>query len=765
MKRISPLAFLIAWLGLAAAAVSPIYAADSPTAGSTPPQPGNLSGEGTGTVRVTHPNLFLNRAEIDAMREKIRQRAWAGRLYQRLQAQVEDTLRGGQEYAHYYDPSPYPGVDIGGGWTTARRTRDVALAAVISGEARYVEKVRDILLYYVAAFAGTPPSRDVVLRGAPGDVNLWGQSRIYDQLSPAEQKSLFPFLTFGAPRTVIGLCWAYDLVHDRLSPVDREAVENFLRRLARTAMVPLAKFPVAENKLFWGRALCGVVGYTVGDRELIHFALDAPGGLKDTLEKGYRDQLWYGANAYDLVYVSSMMVALAEAALRGDGIDLYRWRSASGNSIRDFFDTSLKLAFLRYRDSSYAWVLAQNPARDQWDHALWGYLALTHGGDLPERVAPPAAPSSIFPANGMAMLRADESSSYWTSPGPAVSIRFGATRISHGHKDPFHITFHGKGGLLEPDWFVQWDYDNAGRGGRSSMNWSKHPVGHNTLLVDRKAMDALTQPLTVAGHNFGSAAKVIRVSGSVYPGVEQSRTLALTRGYLLDLFEARSDVEHTYDWILHGLGDLDVPGFAFSPFDIGADLGFNLIDSSAPNNAENRWMRNGLRAAAPETWSAIWKQAKGDAWRQDKAIGVRVSVLGDPGTTIHRADGPYYVSSGGLADRPEDGKTRAVPLVVARRQGRNTVYLALHEPFDDTTSSALRLRRIRANDGILAVEIRAESYTDYFFHAGGASGPRQVQSEIGSFRLNGSFGFIRREGKGTVTQGLSESALDFRSQP
>ncbi|MBI3947686.1 MAG: hypothetical protein HY321_17325 [Armatimonadetes bacterium] len=756
---------------------------------------------------VTHPNLFLNRAEIEAMGERIRRHEWARRLAERVQAQADDTLRGGHEFDLYYDRYAYPHVNVSSLWTTGRRVRDVALAAVISGEQRYADYVREVLLSSVAAYAEQPGPLDAA-RGARIAANPWVYNRIYDQLVLTERQLVDAHLVFGSPKAGIIFCWAYDLLHDRFSPADREAVEGFLVGWARDARVPLAKHPAPSNRLMWGRAFCSVVGYTVGDRELVDFGIEVPGGLKDVLEQGHPDGIWYGANAYSMSYISSSMAAVAEAALHGDGADLYRWRSPSGVSMKDFYDVCLSLAFptdlrvathgdnsaqspfvsehethtghhvgdyflindrdgrdwnkydlayLRYRDPAYAWVLSQNPDRDEWDHGLWGYLALTHGEPLPEGIAPPAAPSVILRRNGLAMLRAEESPAYWTSRSPAVFVRFGPTTVNHGHDDPFHITFHGKGRLLEPDWFIQWDYGRT-KGGRNPTPWSTGPVGHNTLVVDKKTMPVLKDHLTLAEEDFGPAVKVLRISGSVYPGIEQTRTLALTGEYLLDLFAARSEAEHTYDWILHALGELNVPGLAFSPFDIGADLGFGVIDPEAPADARNRWVRNGMQAEAAEAWAATW--------RQEEGAGVRVTLLDAPGTTVCRADGPYYVSAGGPADEPADGRRRSIPFVVARRHCRSTLYVALHEPFDGSGAPDARLRRIQTSEGVLGVEIHCGGATDYFFYAEGLPGPHAVESEIGALRLKGGYGYIRRDSRGITTRGLSEGAgSDLRLPP
>jgi hypothetical protein len=138
------------------------------------------------------------------------------------------------------------------------------------------------------------------------------------------------------------------------------------------------------------------------------------------------------------------MLALAEAALHYDGTDLYRYRSKkSGASIKDvvdgyillgyplertgvgrgsvrmatfadgstsysprgeLYDTflvnpvnptdprmpsftgELEIAYKRYKDPGYAWLLGLNPKRDAnvtYGRATWGYIGLTHGEPLP----------------------------------------------------------------------------------------------------------------------------------------------------------------------------------------------------------------------------------------------------------------------------------------------------------------------------------------------------------------------------------------------
>ena len=735
---------------------------------------------------VRHPNLFLNPAEIEGMRRKVDAYAWASELYQHLRERAADTIQGGHRHDAYYDRYEYPGTGkplppghtdrwlpnakdrsaIHYPWCHGRRLRDVALVYVISREPQYGNAVREGLMHYADRYRDRPVTMNSFTHAMGG----------------------------------INLCWAYDLIHDHLSLGDRAAIEDFFLRWADKAMAFLGKKGIG-NKSMLGRAFCCTVGCALGNRELIDFAIEARGGLKDAIEVALWDQaIYYEASAYELQYVSSAMAVMAEAAWHHDRIDLYHWKSPSGRSIKDFYDTCLRLAFpvdlrlttygdnssqspvvseremhtghqsgesylindrdgrdwnkvdlayRRYQDPAYAWVLSRNPKRDEWDHAVWGHLGLTHGDPLPDSLPAPDARSSVFPKSGIAMLRAQEGPAYWTSRSPAVSIRFGP-QVGHGHRDQFHISFHGKGTLLEPDWFVQWDYGGR-RGGRNPTPWSAHTVAHNTVLVDRKCAPPQRSALPVPETDFGSAAKQIRIAGTVCPGVVQSRTLVLTKEYLLDVFANHSDRERTYDWLLHALGRLNVPGVEAELCDLGAELGFGVIDTAQAGEPENRWIRNGMAADLSGTLSAVWTQESG--------IGVKLIVLGAEGTTVRWGDGPHYVSSYGTADTLPDGQPRAVPLVAVRRRAASTIYIALHEPFDSTNAPRLVLRQVCDRDGVVLLEVKSEDFLDLLLYARDLAGPHELATEAGSFRFSGGYAFVRLQRDQVIAQGRLEEML------
>src|SRR5439155_23323032 len=95
----------------------------------------------------------------------------------------------------------------------------------------------------------------------------------------------------------------------------------------------------------------------------------------------------------------------------------------------------LELAYKRFGDEGYAWMLSLNPNREAYirnGRPAFSYVALTHGESLPAQPKPPAAPRGLYPSMGFAMIRSDESPRYWTPGALAALLRLGPS-LAHGH--------------------------------------------------------------------------------------------------------------------------------------------------------------------------------------------------------------------------------------------------------------------------------------------------------------------------------------------
>ncbi|GBD35127.1 hypothetical protein HRbin36_00231 [bacterium HR36] len=709
---------------------------------------------GDSPSRVRHPNLLLNRQELEEIRQKIEQQGWAAALFARVKALADE-----------------PGVH------PERNLRETALVYAITLQKSYGEKVRQHLVHL--ARASLPEYEKVNLPLQP-EFGAWGPWGVY--------------------------AWAYDLCYDCFAPQERELVERWLRTVACTIIAGEKLWTTTPNLVFDKHCRVGLIGYCLGDKELIDWALHdrgahgpRRGGFYAVLDSMIQDgHFWGEAPIYALHYDVHGMLALAEAARHYDGTNLYDYVAPKSKaSIRSILDGYLRMAFplertgigqgsIRlatfgdgatsygplgtlhdtflanpigrpapgeilgeleiayryYRDPGYAWLLCLNPARDHavvYGRAVWGYTALTHGLALPDNPPAPPAPSGVYPSQGFAMLRADESPRYWTSGALAAVIRLGRA-IGHGHEDYYSLILHGKGRLLYPDLnVIQYE--------PTYLNWTHEGIAHNTLLVDYQS--PRPGPFTTQ-HEFTPEVKYFAIRGQAFADVEQSRTLLLAPEYLVDVFQAadqRGRVR-TYDWVLHGLGRL-YPGNpqAYQP---GNDLlpFYWWIDNERRRTTDATWQADWLQQSAGVTPGA---QPLGKEWFTQR-VGVRLTMLGEPQTQVYCGDGP--ITDGPPYHRIEGHPEGSSPLVIARRRAVATSFVAVHEPYD-SAPQLVQVERLldKPTTDVIALRLQAPRFTDYVLLGQSADQELCVENTAGvAFRFR-RYAWLRLRGDGLVIRG------------
>jgi hypothetical protein len=666
--------------------------------------------------RVRHPNLLLNQKEIDEIKAKVKKHAWAARLLEKVKKMAADNSH------------------------TNRTPREAALAYVLTGEKKYATAARRALVgnthYYLAQYQKLDLKRDP-------DFGAWG-----------------PWATWA---------WAYDLTYDTFSDEERQLVERLLRTAARTIVAGLKLRSTTPNLVFEKHWKVGLVGYCLGDKELIDWGLNDPGhhgrslgGFYQVLDTMVKDgQFWGEAPIYALHYDVHGMLALAESARHYDGTDLYRYVSKkSGGSIKKLIDGylamayplektgirggsvrlatfgdgsttysprgelgdtfllnpvsgtvgeitlngELEIAYKRYKDPGYAWLLSLNPDRDTYigaaaqggNRPIWGYIALTHGEPLPKNPEPPQAPGGVFKSQGFAMLRSDESARYWTSGATAAVLRLGAL-VGHGHKDYFHLILYGKGRLLYPDLNII-QYEPA------YLNWTHEGIAHNTLLVDHQS--PRPGPFTTR-KDFAPAAKFFALEGTAFKDVKQVRALLLTPEYLADVFRAADTLgrKRTFDYVLHGLGRL-YPGnpAAYRPSDRLVPF-YWWVDNERSRKTAATWQADWIQQSAGVTRGL---QRFGKDWFE-QTVGVRLTMLGAPGTRVFTGDGP--LTDGPPHHRIDGNPEGSGPMVVARRRAAATTFAAVHEPYEKR-SSIRRVRRLQETDAAVGMEVEGATFSD-----------------------------------------------------
>lgn len=366
----------------------------------------------------------------------------------------------------------------------------------------------------------------------------------------------------------------------------------------------------------------------------------------------------------------------------------------------------------RFPNQGFEYFLAQ--MRRPGDKKYYPSMFTTLKPIDPADVEPPPAPSYLSTERGFALLRMDESPSYWEGSRPAVSQQFGMYYVHYVH-DCFSIL--GYYALNRPIYINSWG--GSAKGYAGGHPWKDSTRGHAGVVVDNQKPRPIDRgEKGLANHTnirFQSAAD-FKVSGAkargLWRGVDAERVLVLTDDYLFDVYALHSDKAHRYEWMLHGPGS-HAPG-AGDVWQKSTELDGGLLYVRPGTNPTGAPTSNDLqdvqKSSPAGDWSTTFiqdryeaaaKQRFDDSWF-DRGIGVRVSVLGEEGTDVF-AGRPPASNKKGKSTMSEFGGFS----MMIRRTAQNTQFVALHEPFEGglEKAPATKLEKVSDENGILVVKV------------------------------------------------------------
>jgi len=608
-----------------------------------------------------HPRLLLDRQDIQALQQRIAQKPWTQQwsAYKKsvdasLAQPVELPPRGGNWSHNYVCPQHGAHLKQGkriGTWEWEHRCpvgkhilrgdpsqahldfdgnaimgvhgdyagllRDAGVVFQVTGDRRYAEKAREILLAYAAKYLAYPRHNN---QGRPK-----GGGRVASQ-SLSEASWLIP-VAQGA-----------DLIWDTLTTEQRRAVEEKLFRPALNEVI-LPSTRIIHNIRCWINSAIGSVGYLLGDEQLIQIAIDDPkSGFRQQIQQGVReDGMWYeGASGYHFYTVKGLW-PLAEAA-RHCGVNLYDARykglfdgplalAMPNLALPNFNDSGIvsltgqadyyELAYVRWRDPRYVPLLAAG--RRQGELALWFGAPELPKGDLNV-----ARGSRNSPASGYTILEHGiGKDATW------LCVKYGPHGGGHGHNDKNHFILYSRGRIVMPD---------AGMHLYSSplhKTWDKTTFAHNTLVVDEQSQ-AQAEGRCLAFGATNGVEYAITDAGDIYKGVRFVRTAALLNENLVVIVDhASADNERLFDLVCHVNGKWQTlpEGQSWTP----------------PNAA-------GYKHIASAT-------------TRTSATGVTVAA--DCAITLAGGEPTEIITGTGVGASTED----RVPLVLLRRRAKQTTYV------------------------------------------------------------------------------------------
>lgn len=540
--------------------------------------------------------------------------------------------------------------------------RDLAFAGVIEQNTRFLDKSAEILLGYAdARFPG---------HGSPQGGGIFKQS-LNDAVA------------------IITLAQAYDLVAstDTLSRQERERVE---RDVFRESAEGLTRCSLRANWGSWHLSAVGVIGLATSHERYIQYA-DQAFRMQMETEVG-SDGLWpESVHGYHF-YALRAFIEYAEAAANS-GTDLYSYEARPGQGLRAMFEAPLsfmypnlelpalndgflsqsmpfeqyEVAWARYRDPRFAWLLKQRrrtdvkrPRGSQTPSAIW---TLIHGDPLPRHVEAPPLESVDFSNIGTCVLR--NSSSLPQAEQVMVTFDYGRM-LSHGQLDKMGVTLFGAGRILAAD------YGTPAYGSAISPFY-RSPLAHNTLMLAGAQQAATSRNGLVFFQARPGLKAACAQSTEALPGTSWRRTVILddetSEPHVLVVDELQSTAPQPFRWCFHSEGDHF--SLATPP-----DVKRTVAEADYP-------FLTSLNSHSPtaQAIQATWSFRDGSG----------LELLSAPGTSTEVVTAAF----------PAETAARRVPGIILSRDSAQTTYVVVLKPRRSSPSGRPPQLRVSENGAIV----------------------------------------------------------------
>ncbi|MCY3024449.1 MAG: heparinase II/III family protein [Planctomycetota bacterium] len=628
-----------------------------------------------------HPGIYLTRDDIVTMRRHLAANERAKPMLEKLTKACDEWL---DKKIEHPDPNvPAQMRDRSDAQAKAHSMLSkmagwLGWAYQLTDNERYAEKAREILVGYAKLY--------------PNDYKEHKGVHDSDTSKVMAQR-------LSEAMWLLPLIQAYDMVYHAkcMTDDDRRLIENDLFRCAvtfingkrsaaeevsarqkananwRTADPEATKGPVGNWVNFYNAAFIQA-GIVLKDQDWIDVGAAS---TKFMIARGIgEDGMWKeGAIGYQLFARQALVACLEPLARRG--YDLYAYQQCR---VKNLWDSPLKYAYpdgtapgihdsgrvqvasdwtamaydfawLRYQDRNYGGIV--NAAERQVFQSEGCYFPTVIYQPLPAgEIA--SMGSVIFDTLGYAILRGGDAGRQ-----TFLLMDYGPHGGGHGHPDKLNLILFADGDELagEPQVYRYEDNRHA--------EWTRPTIAHWTVSVDLHEQAPTAGKLLVF-YDAGNVKVMRGVSTGAYAGVGLDRTVVQMPGYVADVYRAWSNASRTYDYPLCFRGALDamqgVDATRLKPLGLPTCRGYKHILVREPLTTDKDWSGVWRRDAAPPNPDA----AEDDAKTGHPANRVQVTVLGEPQTAIH---------IGQNVDQRHQ--------VVVRRQGKETVFAAVVNPYKD----------------------------------------------------------------------------------
>ncbi len=498
--------------------------------------------------------------------------------------------------------------------------RDLGIAYGLSDDARFAQRVRDVLLRLAELYQRLPRHDRWGRRGTLAVVGGRRYSQLLDE-------------AFG----VIQLASGYDLTApaECFTEQDRRLIEeNLLKLITRDIRTFQHFIDARNNHQTWFNAACAVVGLVTGDNDLIHEAVYGRRGLMFQVESSVTDDgMWYeGAIAYHFYALSAIQITLDAARRAG-------WNFSANMRLRSLWEGPTKIAYPDgtlpvFHDSDRASLRNYQPFFDWAGHYFGDAMFAAMGrGDFGSKER---QTSEVLRDIGLAVLRKGSS-----LDAVCALMDYGKHGGAHGHPDKLGIVLYALGRELALD------------PGRISYSvpeyrtWCRTTAAHNTVVINGTDQEETEGKLLHFEEN-ADFASCLASAEAAYPGWRLSRCLVLTEKWLLDVFAVEGRNKSTIDCFFHCRGAVTT--------DVALGTCTTALKGSGYEHLRN------LRSASgtPEATFIF-----SDEGRQP----LRVRLAGDD------ADDGVFIVGEAMGYTIND----RVPFLLRRRNARGTVFVTAYD--------------------------------------------------------------------------------------
>ncbi len=581
--------------------------------------------------------------------------------------------------------------------SNAQAMDDLAISYILTGDAKYGEYCRKMLLAYAENYP------------------RWGRPENSTWRSAKDGRFSFQFLNDGF--VIARFAWAYDLIYDlpSFTAADRKKIhDDFFLPAITPYFTQGGRGPdylsTHDNRSCICAAAVLIAGYATEDSDMVDFALHGRSGSKlkpvategagplDEKEMGSQvpskepggllgvhfsddcllpDGLWVeGAPAYTLGIAGAGLFDTAEVLWR-HGVDMYRFRNGALKRLldsglllanpdpkldvpclrdsqtfsllddRDWMNgqigTAYNFGYERYHEPSYLPIIR---------NAVAHLNLTTHAGaplikdNLPDTKVPEFPVRNVnFYSTGYGILRitgADKNTSLLLQYGQVGDWS------SHDHPSALGLDLYTWGDSLMPMPGVIFPYNDP-----LDPKWYHTTLANCAMEVDMddqlyagnryfkyKGIPKPTTPQLI--YAPGATMGMQRAySSSVYPGTTQDRSLFMTSEYVADLFGGFATVPRTYDLAYHFRGkvstDLPLEEYKFAE---PVPNGYSALDNVKSAETDKAWSANVVFGEKP----------------------IRFLAAAGEGTDVIIGDGYFRKTS----ERP--------PTIIVRRKSNSTLY-------------------------------------------------------------------------------------------